>query len=177
MACNIQHVTLMKSSPDLQLIQKHIFEANGLKCSDVSIETESVEYQACSFKVAGRSILYRKAKITPTKNGQFVTLWKRNSKGPIRPYEGSDKIDFVFVVVKSHSNFGLFIFPKEALIQHAIFSDHDMGGKRAIRVYPPWDKPASQQAEKTQQWQLDYFLDIPKTESIDSSRFRSLFPI
>lgn len=40
---------------------------------------------------------------------------------------------------KTKSELGLFIFPKEALIKHGIFSVKSKGGKRAIRVYPPWD--------------------------------------
>jgi hypothetical protein len=49
------------------------------------------------------------------------------------------------------------------------------GGKRAIRVYPPWDKAESRQAEKTQKWQLEYFVEIPKNRSIDVEKFRSLY--
>lgn len=40
-------------------------------------EAESAEYGACRFALEGHSIVFRVAKITPTKTGQFVTLWKR----------------------------------------------------------------------------------------------------
>jgi hypothetical protein len=45
------------------------------------LERESLEYAACSFKLNSMSVKFRVAKITPTKIGQFVTLWKRVSKG------------------------------------------------------------------------------------------------
>ncbi|MEC0126550.1 MepB family protein [Paenibacillus pabuli] len=50
---------------------------------------------------------------------------------------------------------GHFVFPKHVLLQRDIISDQGKGGKRAIRVYPPWDKPTSKQALNTQQWQLE----------------------
>lgn len=165
----------MKFSDDLHVIEKRIFEASGLKYTPANFEAESADYHACSFSVEGRSIRYRLAKITPTKNGQFVTLWKRKANGPIQPFDLSDEIDFVVVTVKTKSELGLFIFPKEALIRHGIFSVKGKGGKRAIRVYPPWDKADSKQAEKTQQWQSEYFLDLTNNKSIDVKKCKSLF--
>ncbi|MEQ1722257.1 MAG: MepB family protein [Pseudobdellovibrio sp.] len=103
------------------------------------------------------SAIYREAKITPTKNGQFVTVWKRNSKGLTAPYDTSNKIDFYIITVKTKTKSGQFTFPKEVLIKQGIMSVKGKGGKRGLRVYPPWDKPQSKQAEKTQRWQLDYF--------------------
>lgn len=165
----------MKLNADLDVIRKEIFEANGFEYSQASLEAESAEYSACSFTLEGRLIKYRLAKITPTKNGQFVTIWKRSFNGPIQPYDSSDEIDFVLIAVKKEGHFGLFLFPKEALIKHGVFSVNHKGGKRAIRVYPSWDKVTSKQAEKTQRWQLDFFLDISKNKSIDSTKFKSLF--
>lgn len=165
----------MKLSEDLQVIEKRIFEANGLKFTRANFETESAGYHACSFSVEGRLIIYRLAKITPTKNGQFVTIWKRKDNGPIQPFDLSDEIDFVVVTVKTKSDTGLFIFPKAVLIEHKIFSVRGKGGKRAIRVYPPWDKTESKQAEKTQKWQLEFFLEIPHNKSIDVKRCKTLF--
>ena len=112
------------------------------------------------------NIEYRVGHITPTKNGQFVTLWKRSDKGPIAPYDRADRVDLVVIVTKKKAKFGLFIFPKDVLIKQGIFSINDKGGKRALRVYPSWDKPESKQAEKTQKWQLDFFLDLSTNKSI-----------
>ncbi|MCI0768095.1 MepB family protein [Bacillus sp. TL12] len=40
-------------------------------------------------------------------------------------------------------------------------SNKGQGDKRAIRVYPPWDKLTSRQNQKKQIWQLKCFLEIP----------------
>ena len=167
----------MKLIDDLHVIEKRIFEASGFEYTPANFDAESADYRACSFSVEGRSIKYRLAKITPTKNGQFVTIWKRKPNGPIQPFDLSDEIDFVVVTVKTKSDLGLFIFPKEALIKHGIFSVRSKGGKRAIRVYPPWDEAESKQAEKTQKWQLEYFLDMPNNKSIDATRCKLLFSL
>lgn len=65
-------------------------------------------------------------------------------------------------------------FQKNVLLQRDIVSDQGKGGKRAIRVYPPWDKPTSNQAQKTQQWQLEYFLEVPFTEPLNCDQARVL---
>jgi hypothetical protein len=167
----------MKPIDDLQIIQDRVFDTIGLKYTPANFDVESSDYHACSFSVEGRSIKYRQAKITPTKNGQFVTLWKRKLLGPIQPFDSSDDIDFVLVAVRRKSDLGLFIFPKEALVTHGVFSLKKKGGKRAMRVYPAWDKAESKQAEKTQKWQLDYFLEIPNNKSIDTLRCKTLIKI
>jgi len=55
---------------------------------------------------------------------------------------------------------GQFVFPKEVLCEKGIISKNSRGGKRAVRIYPPWDQPKSQQAKNTQAWQLNYFSEI-----------------
>ena len=49
------------------------------------------------------------------------------------------------------------------------------GGKRAIRVYPPWVKPVAKEAVRTQQWQLRYFLALEQSGHADSAKVRQLF--
>ena len=77
--------------------------------------------------------------------------------------------------MRNGHNFGQFIFPKSALLQHSILSKNGIGGKRAIRVYPPWDIATSHQAKNTQLWQLKYFLEIPSKEAIDFVRAKMLY--
>ncbi len=72
-----------------------------------------------------------------------------------------DCIDFFLISVRSGEHFGQFVFPKLVLLTQNILSKDEKGGKRAMRVYPPWDKVESKQAEKTQNWQLKYFFQIP----------------
>uniref|UniRef100_UPI00403F9B42 MepB family protein n=1 Tax=Paenibacillus sp. FSL K6-1318 TaxID=2975291 RepID=UPI00403F9B42 len=61
------------------------------------------------------------------------------------------------------------------MLQRDIISNQDKGGKRAIRVYPPWGNPTSKQALKTQQWQLEYFMDRLFTEPLNCDQSRVLY--
>lgn len=160
---------------DLILANELVYKVCGFTCSQIEAEIESAEYGAYNFKINGQSVKFRLAKITPTKAGQFVTLWKRINKGPIQPFDVTDDIDFYIIATRKGNLFGQFIFPKSVLHEKGILSDVSQGGKRAIRVYPPWDNTTSKQAQKTQQWQSNYFLDIPQENSLDIKKARLLF--
>ena len=170
----------MKNDADLQIKlridhdQQFLYEASGLFYSDFIAERQSQEYFACSFKIKNKNILYRKAKITPMKTGQFVTIWKRSLNGTIEPFHLNDSIDFLIISVEKDNFSGQFIFPKKILAMHHIFSTEHKEGKRGIRVYPAWDQPASIQAEKTQRWQQEYFFYI-NNQSSAKPRLKSLF--
>jgi hypothetical protein len=152
-----------------------LYNKCGFELSNIEIENESSEYCAHRFEINNKKILFRQAKITPTKTGQFVTLWKRNiEKNVIEPFEISDDIDLFVVNVKSENQFGQFVFPKSILIEKGIVTDKKEG-KRAIRVYPIWDIAENSQARKTQKWQLDYFLEIPMDGSLDINRVKWLY--
>ncbi|WP_417939843.1 MepB family protein [Flavobacterium sp. RS13.1] len=151
-------------SDDLIRAKEQFFDLCDLTCTEPHPEAESAEYSAYHFEINNKKICYRKAKITPTKTGQFVTLWKRNLSGIIEPFDYLDLIDFVIISVQRENNFGQFIFPKAVLLEKGIFSTSTKEGKRAMRVYPPWDLTTSKQAQKTQQWQLDYFLEISEND-------------
>ncbi|WP_163407582.1 MepB family protein [Flavobacterium ajazii] len=163
-------------SNDLILVKELVFNCCNLKSTLPEPETESAEYSAYRFEINDKKICYREAKITPTKTGQFVTLWKRNISGTIEPFDFSDPIDFVIISARKENNFGLFIFPKSVLLEKGIFSTSAKEGKRAIRVYPPWDITTSKQAQKTQEWQVNYFLEIFEKETI-VSKAKKLFDI
>ncbi|MCL2573158.1 MAG: MepB family protein [Defluviitaleaceae bacterium] len=130
-------------------------------------ENESTKYGAYRFRLNDLSMLFRISKITPTKVGQFVTLWKRNSdSGQIQPFDISDELDFFVICSCKDRDFGKFVFPRSVLLDKGIISENNIGGKRAMRVYPPWDKPTNKQAEKTQLWQLKYFSNITNARQI-----------
>ncbi len=137
-----------------------IYDKLSLNCSTPQLDLESADYGGCSFELQQHRILFRSAKITPTKIGQFVTLWQRSKQGPIEPFYLDDAFDFAVVCVSYDKRFGQFIFPKSVLFQKGILSDPHREGKRAFRVYPAWDQPTSKQAQKTQDWQLNYFYEI-----------------
>lgn len=146
--------------PDLMAAQEIAYELNGLFCTNIVIDKESSDYGACTFQINNKNVVFRVAKITPTKVGQFVTLWKRIGASPIMPFDISDPIDLFIVTVRKDKLFGQFIFPKEVLWQKGFVSKEVKGGKRAMRVYPPWDIADSKQAKKTQEWQLLYFVAL-----------------
>ena len=128
-----------------------------------------------TFELNGFSIRFRVAKITPTKIGQFVTLWKRLENGPIQPFDSSDPVDFFIISTRQDDRFGQFVFPKAVLCKQDVLSIKGEGGKRALRVYPPWDITISRQAQKTQKWQMEYFLEIPVNRQIDCTRSQILY--
>ncbi len=160
---------------NLTQIQEIVYNPIGLKISNFSVESESQEYHASRFELNGRNIISRTAKITPKKIGQFVTCWKRIGNGPITPFQETDPIDFYVVQVRTQHNYGQFVFPKSVLIAKGIISTNNKEGKRAFRVYPPWDIVNSKQAVRTQKWQLDYFYEIH--DSIDFNRVVELYTL
>ncbi len=162
------------SASELPSIKELVYDTCNFEFSNLIIESESVEYQACSFKLNSFEIIHRFSKITPTKIGQFVTIWKRNSKGITAPFDVSDDFDFIIITSKSGENLGQFVFPKSILLEKGIISNTDTSGKRGIRVYPPWDVPTSKQAEKTQSWQTKYFYSI-NNDAFDIELMKKLF--
>ncbi len=148
--------------PELKFIKEKIYDKSNFKFSNHKINQESVEYAACSFELNGKKIEHRSSKITPTKTGQFVTLWKRNKKGLTEPFSYSDKIDFVIITSKFKNKIGQFIFPKSILIGKGIFSTKEKLGKLGFRVYPTWNKTESKQAIKTKLWQNEFFVEFKK---------------
>ncbi|MCG7391458.1 MepB family protein [Microvirga sp. ACRRW] len=164
----------MKVHPDFLDAADRLYGPLGLECSELQVEPESAEYGACRFDLGGRSVVFRASKITPTKIGQFVTCWKRVGSSPIQPFDISDPFDFLVVSCRSEEHFGQFVFPKPVLREKDVVSEHGKGGKRGIRVYPPWDEPESRQAQRTQDWQSDYFLKI-EDAALDKVRARKLY--
>ena len=124
-------------------------------------EAESAAYGACRAQLHGLRLVLRVAKTTPTKTGQFFTLWKRrHPDADIAPLDEGDAVDCVIVAVDDDSNRrGLFVFPRAVLLQRGVLSRPGQGGKRALRVYPPWCAPSAMQAQRTQRWQLAWFLE------------------
>jgi hypothetical protein len=70
--------------------------------------------------------------------------------------------------VRASNHFGYFIFPKTVLCEKGIVSKNKKDGKRAMRIYPSWDRTGNPQA-----WQLLCFFEIQ--EKLDFSRLKSLF--
>ena len=161
--------------PDLLAANKFAYEPSGLLYKNLVKEAESQQYGASVFEMNNKLIKFRVGKITPTKIGQFVTLWKRIGDGDTMPHDLSDPVDFFVVSVRNGELLGQFVFPKLILFEKGIVSKEGKGGKRGIRIYPPWDITDSKQARGTQAWQLKYFFEIKSNTAIDASIIKKLF--
>jgi len=159
---------------DFHTLQEHIYDICHFKYTYPELEKESIEYSASTFKLNGLRIKSRHSKITPKKSGQFVTLWKRNPEGVTAAHDILDPVDLFIIHSRKDKSFGQFIFPKSTLSQYGIVSNNNTIGKRGFRVYPPWDKAISKQAQKTQKWQLEFFLEI-HNEQTDLVRAKKLY--
>lgn len=165
----------MSSLPEeLRKVKELVYDKCGFDYRNFQLSSESKEYAACSFELNRKTIQQRTAKITPTKTGQFVSIWKRDKEGITVPFDTSDQLDFMIITVRSADNFGQFIFPKSALVNNAVMSSNGKGGKRGMRVYPPWDVVNNKQAEKSQCWQMKYFLTIKPDQPVDVDRAKKL---
>ncbi|MCW7493800.1 MepB family protein [Leptospira sp. 2 VSF19] len=143
----------------LSRLQISLFDPYQLFIKEVHLETESKDYNACYFKLKNKNVVFRTAKTTPKKIGQFVTLWKRNKNGPIEPFRFQESADLYIIETINRNQIGYFLFAKEILNEKGIlFGKHK--GKRGFRVYPSWDKPKNKQGNTTQIWQIPYFHEI-----------------
>ena len=141
-----------------------IYQPAGLDIHDFKTEPESQDYGACRFRLGGQKVVFRIAKATPKKVGQFVVLWKRAASGVIEPFDVKDNIDFFVVAVHTPRRTGQFVFPKDILYEKGILQGKASEGKRAIRVYSPWDVSTSRQAKNTQAWQVAYFFELTENQ-------------
>lgn len=164
---------------DLLAAIRDVYEPAGMRVTDAPWrEAESAEYEACRFGLNGHTVVFRVAKTTPTKTGQFVTLWKRPiPSASIAPLDIADGVAFVVVSVFDAKYRGQFVLPQKLLVAKKIMSRNGRSGKRAIRVYPPWSKPEAKEAIKTQQWQLRYFLPFEPGGSVDAEQVSRLFSV
>lgn len=149
----------------LKDILDKIYQPAGLNIHDFEAEPENQQYEACRFRLSGQKIVYRTAKKTPKKVGQFVALWKRAASDVIEPFDVKDNIDFFVVAVHTPMHRGQFVFPKDILYEKGILQGKNSEGKRAIRVYSAWDVTTSRQAKNTQAWQADFFFELTENQA------------
>lgn len=159
----------------LNQINEQFYQAYGLEVSSLATEPEGKEYEACRFKLNGLSVISRTAKITPKKDGQFVTFWKRNNEGITEPFHEIDYFDCYVINVANENRLGQFVIPKNTLIDKGIVKTFKKDGKRGFRVYPPLDMPSNVQALKSQKWQLEYFYEID--DGLDFDKVLELYRI
>jgi hypothetical protein len=169
-------IALPDSFPEaLKVIAALVYEKCDLDLKNAELYNESMEYGACSFVINTQKVQHRVAKITPTKSGQFVTIWKRNEHGKTQPFSILDDFDFIIITCCHKENLGQFIFPKSVLANQGIITQNNKEGKRGIRVYPPWDIADNKQAQKTQAWQINHFSNFSYPNTTNYSLLQQLF--
>ena len=82
---------------ELQKLENRLLKNIDLKISAITQDTDCEEYSGYNFQLQQLNIKYRKAKVTPKKNGLFVTLWKRNIKGQTEPFNHNDQVNFYII--------------------------------------------------------------------------------
>lgn len=161
--------------PDLACVRESLYRTADLPFSDFAPGAESKDYGACTFKIGRRRVLFRCAKITPKKAGQFVTLWKRPDSGRIAPCDLNDPVDLVVIGVRRDRRLGQFVFPKALLHAQGVLARDGHGGRLAFRLYPAWDAPPNPNAHRCQRWQLPFFLEMNPGDPLMRARARQLY--
>ena len=149
---------------ELNTLEKLIFDANGGGLVNIKEDEECRDYAGYNFQIGSHHVKFRKAKVTPKKIGQFVTLWKRNLTGQTVPFDMEDEFNYYIIMASDAHRTGFFVFPKQILVSMGILSSLNSAGKRGFRIYPEWDNPVSSQALRTKKWQNEYFINLNKEQ-------------
>lgn len=96
---------------------------------------EASEYNGCEYKYNNQRIIQRKSKITPKRDGQFVTLWRRNLHGVTCPFDKNDCIDYVIIIYEVNKTRFYLTYTKDELLKEGIFTGIKQG-KRGFRIKP-----------------------------------------
>jgi hypothetical protein len=169
--------SLINMLEEIKKIESLIFKASKFGIVNMTKDKECRDYFGCNFQLGSQHIKFRKAKLTPKKIGQFVTLWKRNYHGQTVPYDLDDDFNFHIILAEFAHQSGFFVFPKEILARMGILTSCDRDGKRGFRVYPEWDVPITSQGTKTKEWQQQYFIEINDEKNTIEKLQRILMPI
>lgn len=162
----------------LNYVNKMIYEPNNLTVKSVQEEKQNSKYGAGTFELSSRTVRFRIANITPTKIGQFVAIWEKDTNNINQPYSYEEAPDLLVITTfKNDNEYGQFIFPKEVLFKQNILRSSSTKGKMAIRVYPSWDRPTSKQAMKTLKWQLPYFVDMSHQNKLFKDKILKLYSL
>ncbi|MFK4637165.1 MepB family protein [Paenarthrobacter histidinolovorans] len=133
----------------------------------VRSEEQNGDYESGVVQVSGQWWRIRTARITPTKPGAFVAVWKRDEHGATRPFTAAESlaglIVFVQDLVEGAERFGMFRFTPEQLVSLGYVSSSSKPGKRGFRVYPSWCTELNPQAQRTQRGQAPAFVEFPST--------------
>jgi hypothetical protein len=129
----------------------------------IQVEEQNSDYQSGVVRIGKEQWRIRTARITPTKPGAFVALWKRGEFGSTRPFTSDESMSGLLVFVEDQERFGVFRFTTAHLISLGYVSSELHPGKRGFRVYPAWCTNLNSQASRTQRAQGAAFAE-PSSE-------------
>ncbi|NLX81604.1 MAG: MepB family protein [Proteiniphilum sp.] len=144
----------------IKQLHSSIFHDSDIELTDIELENQNVEYLGARLKLNEHSVRYRKGKVTPTKAGLFVVAWEKDENNVNQAYQYDTAPDNMMVYCEVESHKGVFLFSKEVLLKNKILASNNQKGKMGFRVYPPWEHLKSPQAQKTQKWQSEFYIDL-----------------
>ncbi|PDX97106.1 mep operon protein MepB [Bacillus pseudomycoides] len=127
-----------------------VYKPNNLMITNLKEEKQNSEYARGIFQLNNKTIRFRVSKITPNKIGQFVSFWEKNENMQNQAFSYDSAPDLLVITCIDENKLGQFIFPKEILLKEKILKTQSQKGKMAMRIYPIWDNPVSDQAKKSQ---------------------------
>lgn len=168
-------IFLNKFNDVIRNLNNIIYKPNELIITNLKEEQQNAEYAGCLFKLNNKTIRFRVSKITPNKIGQFVSFWEKgdNLKNQAFTYDAAP--DLLVITCIDDNKLGQFIFSKEILLKEKILKTQSQKGKMAMRIYPLWDTPVSNQAKKSQMWQLQYFVDLSDPNNLPIDKLLNLY--
>lgn len=152
-----------------------VYKPNNLMITNLKEEKQNAEYAGCLFHLNNKTIRFRKSKVTPNKIGQFVSFWEKDENMRNRAFSYEAAPDLLVITCIADNKLGQFIFPKGILLKEKILRTQSQTGKMAMRIYPVWDTTVSNQAKKSQMWQLQYFVDLSDINNLPIDKLLNLY--
>ena len=152
-----------------------VYKPNNLMITNLKEEKQNAEYAGCLFHLNNKTIRFRKSKVTPNKTGQFVSFWEKDENMRNRAFSYEAAPDLLVITCIADNKLGQFIFPKEILLKEKILRTPSQTGKMAMRIYPVWDTTVSNQAKRSQTWQLHYFVDLSDINNLPIDKLLNLY--
>lgn len=152
-----------------------VYKPNNLMITNLKEEKQNAEYAGCLFHLNNKTIRFRKSKVTPNKIGQFVSFGRKMKICRNRAFSYEAAPDLLVITCIADNKLGQFIFPKEVLLKEKILRTQSQTGKMAMRIYPVWDTTVSNQAKRSQTWQLHYFVDLSDSNNLPIDKLLNLY--
>lgn len=152
-----------------------VYKPNNLMITNLKEEKQNSEYAGGMFYLNNKSVRFRVSKITPNKVGQFVSFWEKDENMRNKAFSYDTAPDLLVITCINENKLGQFIFPKAILLKEKILRTQSQTGKMAMRIYPVWDTTVSNQAKKSQMWQLQYFVDLSDINNLPIDKLLNLY--